>query len=199
MNIFQKIGYEISWFFTVDIPMYFAGMSTGTKIFLLVLLILLSPAIIFLLHLAIVLIFLSVMTLFTSNLTYETLHPVEEIAVIEIVEITESVDLYSHRLDTIPALLDANTTLVIQLDASQTDACMEDLFDLSASEWWNDPTPCIRNGTMRITYRNGSREWICSDGVLYYDSTEGAAHISWYYFSDDEFLSYLLEYGYRKP
>lgn len=134
-----------------------------------------------------------------NNQTYEFLYPAGEIASIEIIRVEEDIGLYYVPLESISGLLDEQATEILSLESRQFDACAEDLAELSASEWWNDPNPYIRGSTLLITYRDGSREWICADGTFYCDLSSGESSMTWYYFREEEFETFLKKYGYQEP
>jgi len=199
MSRFQRLKTKLYVFFKVDLPLFMEGRSLFTKISLGCLGVVLAQIILGVLFIAAVLGFVTFMSWLNSNKTYKLLYPVEEIAAIQIVQIDDSISIYGNRLEEIPEMLDQRTTVIASLEDTQITACTQDLFALPASRWWNDPMPYIEGGTLLITYRNGSREWICARGSFYYDTVDEGPGLTWYFFSLEVFSSFLQRNGYSPP
>ena len=199
MNIFKRCWSTIHLFFAVDCPAFWDKLSKGQKGCLGCLGVILVYILCSALFICAVVLFVLLMCSINSDKRYELLHPAEEISCIEIIHIEKSVGLYSYPVDSIASIPDEHTAGIISLENSQLAECAKDLTELSASMWWNDPHPVIRDGTLLITYRDGSREWICADGTFYYDRSSDESNMTWYFFNDEEFIVFLEKYGYREP
>ena len=187
MKLFQRMKLNLSLFFDVTIPSFWDKCSLFTKISL-------GCFGFILLHIIWVFCligFALLMTALNSNKTYELLYPAEEITCIEIIYVDDN--------NTFSEILDQSIVPVCNLEDTQIPACIEDLQQLSAKKWWNDPSPDIIEGTLRITYQNGSRECICAHGTFYYDASSGKDSTTWYYFDKEEFDAFLISYGYIPP
>ena len=195
MKLLRRIKAGIYTFFRVDVPMFWNGRSLFGKISLGCFGAILVQFLIF----AVVFCFAILMSRLNSNKSYEILYPVEQIKSIEIIHVDGSLSLYNYPLDEIAEIVRQHTISSIPLDDAAVAACTDDLFALSASKWWNDPSPCIKGGTLLITYENGSFELICAYGTFYYDADSSETHLTWYYFNRKEFDSFLQKYGYQPP
>ena len=195
MNIFRRIALSIRLFFTVEIPCFWKGRSQLQKFGLGCLGLVLAQILFF----ASIFGFVFMMSFLNSNKTYEFLKPDEEIAGIRIIQVNEDVDLYGYPVDNIPGILDQVSTVQVTLEQDRIADCVEELSSLPARKWWNDPSPYIQDGTVLITYRDGSREWICAEGTFYHDKQENDASMTWYYFKNEDFEAFLEKYGYQDP
>lgn len=199
MSRFQRLKSKLYVFFKVELPLFFEERSLFTKISLGCLGVVLAQIMLAALFIAAVLGFATFMSWLNSNKTYELLYPVEQIKSIEIVYVDDSVLLYNHPLDEIPEIVRQKTISVISLENTAIAECTDDLFALSASRWWNDPSPAIEGGTLLITYKDGSFELICAHGTFYYEASSAEHDLTWYFFNDEEFDSFLQKYGYQPP
>lgn len=129
--------------------------------------------------------------------SYTYLYPADRITGIQLIELQGSVDLYRYPVDTIPAMLDDLTEVQAQIGEAQIQAFLSDLSEVPCHQWVNDPCPYVEQGTVLITYADGSREWICSRGTFYQDCSEDEASMTWYWFEDDSFAQLLQSYGYQ--
>lgn len=195
MNIFKRIATRIRFFFTVDLPIFWMDLSTGSRFCLGCLGVILANF--FCLALVICIVFF--ISFLNSNKTYELLYPAEDIANIQVVHIDDDVGLYFHAISDIPDILDQSTAVQVTLDPDQISDCIEDLYQLPARTWWNDPDPYIEDGTILITYNDSSREWISAYGTFYVDQSKNDASMTWYYFGEEDFGEYLEKYGYSRP
>ena len=196
MSRFQRPKTKLYVFFKVELPLFLEGRSLFTKISLGCLGVVLAQIMLGALFIAAVSGFATFMSWLNSNKTYELLHPVEEIASIQIIQIDDYISIYGNPIEEIPEMLDQRTTVIGSLEDTQITACTQDLFALPASRWWNDPSPCIAGGTLLITYRSGSREWICARGSFYYDTVDEGPGLTWYFFNREVFSDFLQKYGY---
>ena len=195
MKLFQRIKLHLSLFFDVTIPSFWDKCSLFTKISL-------GCFGFILLHLICILCYIGffiLMSVLNNNKTYELLYPAEEITSIEIIMVDDDVGLYYFPVNEISEILDQRTIPVCNLEDTQIPACIEDLQQLSASKWWNDPTPHITDGTLLVTYQNGSREWISAHGTFYCDASSGEDSMTPYFFDNEEFDTFLISYGYIPP
>ena len=126
---------------------------------------------------------------------YVFLYPAEEIVSIELIQVEKDYFLYSHHTDHIPGLLDGDCAVYATLPPSEFAPFLEDFARVSCHEWFNDPNPHICGQTVRITYADGSREWICRSGTFFSDVTKPDNSMTWYYFDYEEFDSFLQPYG----
>ncbi len=195
MKLLRRITGRIRSFFRVDLPMFWCNRSLFGKISLGCFGAILAK----LLLIGLVFGFAFLMTLLNRNQTYEILYPAEQINSIEILHVDTSLSLYHYSLEELPEVVRQHTVSSVLLDKSAIAACMDELHGLSASRWWNDPSPYIEGGTLLITYANGSREWICADGTFYYDAGSSDHDLTWYFFDRDEFAIFLERYGYQPP
>lgn len=186
MGIFRKIHR----FLRKDFPERFYSLPLGVQIPVLVLGI---PAAGFVL----LILFIHLMALSSSNETYELIRPVSDIDRLEIVCIQNDVDLYGYPTAEIPQLLDQFTGDSIVLEANIHPNFWANFRDIQCLAWWNDPCPYISQGTIRISYFDGSREWICADGTFYYDASSGKSSMTNKYFNKEEFALLLQKYGYQ--
>ena len=198
MKFLKRMALRIHLFFAVDCPAFWDSLNLGQKGCLGCLGVMLAMALLFISFIYSMIGFLYVMDILHDNQTYELLYPAGEITSIEIIRIEEDVGLYYVPLESISGLLDTHTTQILSLESDQFESCVEDLADLSASEWWNDPDPYICGSTLLITYRDGSREWICADGTFYCDLSAGESSMTRYFFQDEDFITFLQRYGYSE-
>lgn len=127
--------------------------------------------------------------------TYEYLYPADQIASIQFVHMQTDTDLYQYSVDEIPSLLDDRQILCMVLDMESHDTFLSDFSEVPCHKWVNDPIPKISGRVIVITYNDGSREWISSDGTFYYDVSSSDASMTWFYFDDEAFDSLLSLYG----
>ncbi len=151
------------------------------------------------LNIIVVIGFVLLMSALNSNKSYEFLYPAQNIAAVEIIYIEDDVGLYHLPLEDIEETLDSLTRRITVLETEEWDECVTALSELPASMWWNDPNPYIQDGTLLITYQDGSREWICADGTFYCDLSSGKSSMTWYYFENEQFDQFLETYGYCPP
>ena len=198
MNIFKSAINRFAMFFHRDLPAFFAGQSAFIRFLFIIGAILGSIILLPLLFIGAILVFISIMQALSGNKTYELLYPTEEIAYVEVIHIDEHA-LYSSSICDLPGILDAQTTWRIRLDTKEGNACIADLQQLSASTWWNDPSPSIKDGVLLIVYSDGSREWICAHGSFFQDISNNESHMTNYYFDTKDFSLLLENYGYQSP
>ena len=204
MRIFKRITDRVQRFFRVDLYMFWVRHTLWIdfpvlkKIWnkLSVVLTALFAGVCFI---AVMIGFMYLMAFLNSNKTYEFLNPAEEITGIQVIQVDEEVGLYFHPINDIEGILDDASTVQVTLEDGQITECIEDIYALSASKWWNDPSPYIQDGTFLITYQDGSREWICARGTFYVDKSTSKAKMTWYFFSDEDFRTLLEKYGYHEP
>lgn len=196
MGILSRIWDRVSLFFRVDLPMWFSGLSLIRKILLLIPVVILAPFLYYLvLGLSAIPIFLFLCWI-NNDKTYEFLRPANEIAHVEIIQVTEDIWLYSHPLSQIPELLAQSSVPSVDLAEEQHATFWSDFREVQCNAWWNDPSPDISDGTILILYSDGSQEWICADGTFYYDAASSTSGMTNYYFDDEEFSAFLEKYGY---
>ena len=181
---------KIRRFLRKDFPEWFYSLPLGVQIPVLVLGILAAGFVLLIL-------FIHLMVLISSNETYKLICPVSDIVRLEIVCIQNDVDLYEYPTAEIPLLLDQSADDSIVLEADVHSDFWTDFRDVQCLAWWNDPWPNIYQGTIRISYSDGSREWICADGTFYYDASTGKSSMTNKYFNEEEFAALLEKYGYQ--
>jgi len=198
LKILKRIVLRIHLFFAVDSPAFWDRLNLAQKGCLGCLGGILTMAVLLFSFIFHVLGVFYVIDSLHGNQVYECLYPAEEIVGIEIIRIEEDIGLYYVPLESISGLLDTHATKILSLESDQFEPCAEDLADLSASKWWNDPNPYIRGIVLLITYRDGSREWICADGTFYCNLSAGKSSMTRYFFRDEEFKTFLERYGYSE-
>lgn len=127
--------------------------------------------------------------------TYEFLYPAEEIASIQFVHMQTGTDLYTHPVDDIPFLLDSRESPCAELDTENYASFLEAFSEVPCHKWVNDPCPEVSGNVILITYKNGSWEWISSDGTFYHNVSSSKSSMTWFYFDEEAFASLLSRYG----
>ena len=186
-------------FFKADLPSFFESRSMLTKICLCLLAVALAPLLLIAVGCGVILGFCWVMSLFIQDKPYALMLPPEEIVSIEVIHVSKDVGQGDYPLDEIPSVLGSYTLVLYTLDSSEITACTKDLSAIPASRIWHPGHPSIWKGTLRITYANGSTEWICEHGAFTYDGLKD--EVSWgpYCFDTEVFAPLLQKYGYQPP
>ena len=199
MKGFRRFKTKLYIFFKVDLPLFLEGRSLFTKISLFLLAAVLSQLLIIAVGCAAILGFCWVMSLVVQDEPYELMLPAEEIVSIEVIHVSKDVGQGDYPLDEIPSVLDDYTIVLHTLEPSEITACLEDLSAMPASRLWHPARPYVWKGALRITYANGSVEWISEHGAFSYDASKDDVDLGPYYFDKEVFAPFLEKYGYQPP
>lgn len=197
MRFLGRIWDRISLFFRVDVSIWFSELPLIKKILLI------APAVILLPFLCSLLIgltaipFILFLCWLNNDVPYEFLRPTADIACVEIICMEDPIGLYSHSIADLPGMLEEAGVPSIDLAESQCSTFFSDFEEVQCNAWWNDPTPYIEGGTILIQYTDGSQEWISAKGTFWYDAVSGKGSMTKYFFSNEDFESFLAKYGYH--
>lgn len=144
-----------------------------------------------------VILFLFGILLAIMNPPYRCQFPSDQITRIDLVDVQEPVDLYSYDSKVIPDIILNASTVCVELDRESIQGFLKDFSGIQYGIWENDPCPHIQDGTILITYADGSLEWICARGTFYQNHSTGKAGMTWYYFDENSFTQLLQTYGFH--